>query len=384
MPPSNHALLSASSAARWIACPPSARLTEGLPDKPSAYAEEGTQAHELCEKVLRAAVTAWQTGDDGTAYPTDGYPEEMIKAALVYEDFVQEIWAEFPEEPGTFIEQRVRYDRWVPEGFGTCDCLMIGDGVLHIVDFKYGKGVPVSPEENPQMMCYALGAYELFKATDTIETVRMSIVQPRVQTEPETWEISADNLLLWAGNVLAPAAKLAWEGKGELNPGEKQCKFCKAYPTCRAWQDKYGPLADFEPLPEPSVLLDNDSLGEWLRKVQGLAQYAQDLEDYALAAMLAGNPIPGWKLVEGRSTRRWSDQDAAFEAIERSGINPEMLYKPRERITLTDAEKLLGKKKFTQTCGTYVLKPPGAPKLAPEEDKRPAFNPAEGFTKEEE
>lgn len=387
MPPSNHALLSASSAARWIACPPSARITENIPEEPSPYAEEGTRAHELCEMILREAVTAWQNEDEGylegVVRSIQGYPEEMVKAALVYEDFAQEVWAGFPEEPGVFIEQRVRYDRWVPEGFGTCDCLLIGDGVLHIIDFKYGVGVPVSPEENPQMMCYALGAYELFRETDTIETVRMSIVQPRVQTEPETWETSAAELLRWADEVLAPAAKLAWEGKGGLNPGGKQCRFCKAYPTCRAWQEKYGPLADFEPLPEPPALLSEDELGVWLRKVQGLAQYAKDLENYATAVLLTGKPVKGWKLVEGRSTRQWSDQDAAFAAIERTGVAEAMLYKPRERITLTEAEKLLGRKNFAETCGRFVIKPPGSPKLAPEEDKRPAFNPAEGFTKEE-
>lgn len=390
MPPSNHALLSASNAARWIACPPSARLTEDLPDKPSKYAEEGTQAHALCEDVLRQSAAEWSAGSP-EGYPAasaacDGpyrEPDEMIRAAQTYVDFIHELWVEFEHEPSVFIEQRVSFSRWVPEGFGTCDCLLIGDGILHIVDFKYGMGVPVSPEENPQMMCYALGALELFRETDDIETVRMSIVQPRIQSEPETWEISADNLLRWAANVLAPAAKLAWEGKGELNPGEKQCKFCKAYPACRAWKDKYGPLADFEPLPEPDLLLDNDALGEWLRKVKGLAQYAKDLEGYALSTMLAGNPVEGWKIIEGRSTRQWTDQDAAFDAIEHTGIDPAMLYKPRERITLTEAEKLIGKKNFAQICGQYVLKPPGAPKLAPEEDKRPAYNPAEGFVAEE-
>lgn len=390
MPPIKHALLSASSAARWIACPPSARLTEHMPDETSPYAEEGTQAHALCEETLRRSKDEWEDGIP-EGYPAESaaddihrQPDEMIRAVQVYVDFIHDIWLEFTHDPGVFIEQRVNFARWVPEGFGTCDCLLIGDGILHIVDFKYGKGVPVSPEMNPQMMCYALGAYELFRETDDIETIRMSIVQPRVQTEPETFEIDADELLLWAGNVLAPAAKLAWEGRGELNPGEKQCRFCKAYPTCRAWQVKYGALADFEPLPDPDMLLDMDALGEWLRKVQGLAQYAKDLEDYALKTMLAGNQVEGWKIVEGRSTRRWSDQDAAFAEIEKAGISPEMTYKPRERITLTEAEKLVGKKKFAQICGKFVSTPPGAPKLAPAEDKRPAFNPTEGFKPEEE
>lgn len=387
MPPSKHALLSASSAARWIACPPSARLTEDMPDSTSSYAEEGTKAHALCEETLKTAVPAWDAGDTPELKCASDAPEdvqEMVNAVRVYVDFIHDIWLEFDHDPGVFIEQHVNFARWVPDGFGTCDCLLIGDGVLHIVDFKYGKGVPVSPERNPQMMLYALGAYELFRETDEIETIRMSIVQPRVQAEPETFEMSAEELLEWANKTLAPAAKLAWEGKGKFNPGEKQCRFCKAYPRCRAWQDKYGPLADFKPLPEPDMLLDNDALGDWLRKVQDLAQYAKDLEEYALKTMLAGNEVEGWKIVEGKSTRRWSDQDAAFAAIEAAGISPEMTYKPREHITLTEAEKLLGKKKFAETCGSYVVKPAGAPKLAPVEDKRPVFNPVEGFKKEEE
>lgn len=383
-----HALLSASSAARWIACPPSARLTEHLPDQPSPYAEEGTRAHRLCEETLQRSLQEWEVGSP-EGYPAESAtddlnpePPEMVRAAQLYVDFIHDLWLGFWAEPGVFIEQEVRYDRWVPEGFGTCDCLLIGDGVLHIVDFKYGAGVPVSPEENAQMMCYALGAFELFRETDSIDLVRMTIVQPRVQAEPETWEISAEHLLMWANNVLSPAAKLAWEGKGELNPGEKQCRFCKAYPACRAWKDKYGPRAGFDPPPEPDLLLDNNALGEWLRKVQGLAQYAKDLEAYALAAVLAGNPVPGWKLVEGRSVRRWTNEDAGFAALEAAGVSPELLFKPPERITITEAERLVGKKQFTETCGQFLIKPPGSPKLAPAEDRRPEYNPAEGFEKE--
>ena len=377
MPPLNHALLGASSAARWIACPPSARLTEHIPSSTSPYAAEGTQAHAVCEQVLRAAVTAWATGDGGTHYPIDGLPEDMVKASLIYEDFIQELYAEFETAPGVFIEQRVDFRRWVPEGFGTCDCLLVGDGTLHIIDFKYGMGVPVSPEWNPQMMCYALGALELFRQTDEISRVRMSIVQPRIQTEPETFELTTADLLTWADNTLAPAAQQAWEGKGELNPGEKQCRWCAAYPTCRAWKDKYGPLADFEP--QAPALLTDDELGAWLQKVQGLAAYAEALEDYALDQLVNGKSIPGWKAVEGRSTRQWTDQDAAFTAIEATGIKDTLLFKPRERITLTDAEKLLGKKQFTEVCGSFVAKPAGAPKLAPESDKRPSISTTSGF-----
>lgn len=389
MPPVKHALLGASSAARWIACPPSARATENLPDEESEYAAEGTKAHEVCEVALRRNLKNWEQGQalmeviPGGALGKDEKSSEIIRAANQYIDFIHEQWALFPHKPGVFIEQEVDVSRWVPGGFGTCDCLMIGDGILHIIDFKYGRGVPVSPVRNPQLMYYALGAYALFDGIEEIDTVRMSIVQPRIQEEPETWELSLADLLTWAREVLIPAAQMAWKGEGEFCPGP-HCKdhFCKAYPNCRAWQDKYGPLAGFEPLPQPAALTDEE-LGDWLRKVQGLAQYARDLEDYAQTALLEGRSLPGWKLVAGRSTRKWVDQDAAFKQMEADGTNEAMLY-TRTPISLTVAEKMIGKKKFAETMSAFITKAPGAPKLAQDSDPRPAYNPLEGFKPTEE
>lgn len=389
MPPVKHALLGASSAARWIACPPSARATENLPDEESEYAAEGTRAHEVCEVALRRNLKNWEQGQalmeviPGGALGKDEKSSEIIRAANQYIDFIHEQWALFPHKPGVFIEQEVDASRWVPGGFGTCDCLMIGDGILHIVDFKYGKGVPVSPVRNPQLMYYALGAYALFDGIEEIDTVRMSIVQPRIQEEPETWELSLADLLTWAREVLTPAAQMAWKGEGEFCSGP-HCKayFCKAYPNCRAWQDKYGPLAGFEPLLQPATLTDEE-LGDWLRKVQGLAQYARDLEDYAQTALLEGRSLPGWKLVAGRSTRKWVDQDAAFKQMEADGTNEAMLY-TRTPISLTVAEKMIGKKKFAETMSAFITKAPGAPKLAQDSDPRPAYNPLEGFKPTEE
>lgn len=390
MPPVKHALLGASSAARWIACPPSARATENLPDEESEYAAEGTRAHEVCEAHLRHCLKYWGAGRVapilGESIRLDGPPDdpaEMVRAANQYIDFIHEQWALFPHKPSVFIEQEVDVGQWVPEGFGTRDCLMIGDGILHIVDFKYGKGVPVSPVRNPQLMYYALGAYALFDGIEEIDTVRMSIVQPRIQEEPETWELSLADLLTWAREVLTPAAQMAWKGEGEFCPGP-HCKdhFCKVYPNCRAWQDKYGPLAGFEPLPQPAALTDEE-LGDWLRKVQGLAQYARDLEDYAQTALLEGRSLPGWKLVAGRSTRKWVDQDAAFKQMEADGTNEAMLY-TRTPISLTVAEKMIGKKKFAETMSAFITKAPGAPKLAQDSDPRPAYNPLEGFKPTEE
>lgn len=387
MAPSKHALLGPSSSARWIACPPSAKLTEFMPNESSVYAEEGTKAHYLCEQVLRQAIPRWEAGTAHGYLPlpnADDYPTEMQNAAKVYTEFIYGLYTGFPPQgPVTVcIEQQVKMTRWVPGCFGTCDCCLIGSGILHVVDFKYGMGVPVSPVENTQMMLYALGALELFRYTDDILTVRMSIVQPRIQSEPETWAISAEELLDWAETTLKPAAKLAWEGKGDLNPGEKQCRWCKAKPQCRAWKDKYGPLADFVCHTDPGAndprLLTPEELGDWLAEAQGIAEYTKCLQEYVQQQLQCGTDIPGWKLVEGRSTRRFTDQDAAFKAIEDTGVSEAMLYE-RQPISLTAAEKLLGKKHFAEVCGTWVDKPRGKPTLAPASDPRPAYDAASDF-----
>ena len=385
MPPIKHALLGASSAARWIACPPSARATEHLPGETSKYAVEGTRTHELCEYTLRHNLAGWEDGKpfdpmhdwyggEGTVTP------EMLKAANQYVNYIHDLWVGFSCRPGVFIEQEVDVSRWVPGGFGTCDCLLIGDGILHIIDFKYGQGVPVNPERNPQLMYYALGAYALFEGIEEVDTVRLSIVQPRMQEEPQTWELPLADLLTWAREVLAPAAHMAWRGEGEFVTGE-HCRFCKAHPNCRAWKDKYGPLAGFEPYPEPATLSDEE-LGEWLQKLEGLAAYAKDLEEYAQQALLDGRSLPGWKLVQGRSTRKWTDQDAAFRQMEHDGIDEAMLY-TRTPISLTAAEKMIGKKKFAETMSAFITRAPGAPKLAAASDPRPAYNRLEGFKPEE-
>lgn len=355
-----------------------------MPSETSPYAEEGTTAHYLCEQVVRRSLPGWAGLPEAPMddlMGSDAYTPEMKEAAKLYADFIHTVYDGFPHTPTLCVEQRVSMTRWARECFGTCDCLLIGDGILHVIDFKYGAGVPVSPVDNIQMMLYALGAWDLFSATDDIQTVRMSIVQPRIQSEPETWETTAYKLLDWAENTLRPAAKLAWEGKGELNPGEKQCRWCKAKPQCRAWKEKYGPLADFmtqTPEARDPRLLTDEEVGEWLIAAQGIADYVKCLEEYAQKQLQQGHEVPGWKLVEGRSTRRFTDQDAAFKAIEADGISEAMLYE-RSPISLTAAEKLLGKKRFAEVCGTWVEKPKGKPTLAPESDKRPAYDPAEGF-----
>lgn len=309
MAPSKHAILSPSAGARWVACPPSARLTERMPSETSPYAEEGTTAHYLCEQVVRRSLPGWSglpPAPMEDLWENDSYTPEMKEAAKLYADFIHTVYDGFPHTPTLCVEQRVSMTRWAPECFGTCDCLLIGDGILHVIDFKYGAGVPVSPVDNIQMMLYALGAWELFNTTDDIKTVRMSIVQPRIQSEPETWETSADSSLDWAENTLRPAAKLAWEGKGELNPGEKQCRWCRAKAQCRAWKDKYGPLADFmtqTPEARDPRLLTDEEVGEWLIAAQGIADYVKCLEEYAHMAD-AHKATPNWSWITRADVQR--------------------------------------------------------------------------------
>ena len=419
MPPRDHALLSASSAQRWLHCPPSARLTEGMEDTPSPYAAEGTRAHALCEMLLRRNLAMWPHSEcsklAGGNDDCGEIPDEMVRAANAYVGFLHELWVGFAHEPTVCVEQRVDLSAWVPEGFGTCDCLLIGDGVLHIVDFKYGQGVPVSPVENPQLLYYALGGYDLFRLTDEIETVRLSIVQPRIQAEPETWECSLAWLLDWGAHVLYPAARDAWNGEGLRHPGG-WCRWCKLYPACTAWRDKYqldgfeaeprpadeageaekGPRSDFckpattgagkiskrnpefEAVQDPAALTDEE-LGGWLKKLEGVAQYAKDLEAYAQQRLLEGHAIPGYKLVEGRSARTWTDQAAAFEALRADGYDDAVLY-TRQPITLTSVEKLLGKKRFAAVMAPFVKRDPGPPKIADAADRRPEYHNLDGFT----
>ena len=381
-----HALLSASSAHRWRYCPPSAKLEEQFPDTTSDAAAEGTVAHELAELKLRHY---FYTADFGKRKfnttvnklkkqelwkdEMDGYTEEYL-------DYVKNTALAFPNAPYVAVEKRVDFGAYVPEGFGTADCILIGGDVLHVVDFKYGKGVPVSAEGNPQMALYALGAYTAYCLLYPISTIRMTIVQPRIGNLSE-WECQLQELLDW-GNYAKERAKLAYEGKGNFAPGETTCRFCRAKAQCRARSDHNVRMAFGAELPP---LITPGEVGERLSALEDVVRYQKDLQEYALAQCLAGKEIPGWKAVEGRSTRDWTDMEQAFTALEENGINEEMLWESRP-LTLAQVEKMVGKKDFTEYVGKYVTKKPGKPALVKESDQRPAItnkvSAAEAFKEE--
>ncbi len=372
-PVAAHALLSASGAHRWKHCTPSARLEATLPEKNSVYADEGRLAHEIGELKLRKqfiepmsarvfASRLKKLKDDLL------YEEEMLRYTDVYVEYIAGVVHSYSAKPYVAVEKRLDFSAYVPEGFGTGDCIIIGGKTLHVIDFKYGKGVPVYAEDNPQMMLYALGAYVDYSFLYGIETVKMVIMQPRLDNISE-WQIQVSDLLAW-GEELKPIAQKAFAGEGEFVPGD-HCQFCRAKALCRARSEFNLGLEDYKFMTPP--IISNEEVGAILQKAQLLAKWAKDLEEYALAECLAGNDIAGWKAVHGRSTRAFTDTDAAFKTLIATGTEEVMLYE-RKPITLTAVESLVGKKKFTEVLGSYIIKPPGKPTLVVGSDKREAIS----------
>ena len=286
----------------------------------------------------------------------------------------------YPKRPHVAVEVELKFDRYAKGGFGTCDCLVLGGSELHIIDFKFGRGVPVSAENNPQMMLYALGALELYGALYDIRDIVLTIFQPRADGDTvKEWSISRDDLVNWGVFTVRPLAEKAFAGEGEFHGGD-WCRFCRAKNTCRARADQYTALEDFGTpnskaetgiLPKPPLLSDAE-VGTVLEKAVALEKWVTDLKEYALTACLAGKEIPGWKAVEGRKTRIWDDPDTAFADITAAGIEEAMLYE-RKPLTLAGIEKMLGKARFTEVAGTHVTVSAGKPALAPESDKREAI-----------
>lgn len=365
-----HSLLSASASHRWLNCPPSARLCEKYEDKPSEYAQEGTDCHELCAyKVEKALGHRVRNPTENLTY----YNSEMEDCAEGYCSFVMEQVAEAKKRcaaPLVLVEQRLDYSRYVGiEGsFGTGDCVIVSDGLLHIIDYKHGLGVLVSAEKNSQLSCYALGALDLFDGIYDITEVSLAIYQPR-RENVSTYTMSKDELLTWADTVLSPTAKLAYDGKGDFKAGD-HCQFCKAKANCRKRAEYNLELARYDF--EMPAALEDDEVASILTKVDELVSWASDLKEYALQKALSGTKFTGFKVVEGRSNRKYTDEDAVARTVEAAGFDP---YE-KKLLGITAMSQALGKKKFEELLGGLVYKPPGKPALVPESDKRPAMNTA--------
>ncbi len=370
-----HALLSASASHRWIHCPPSIRLGERYENRGSEYAAIGTEAHLLCEYRLKQLLgIEMEDPVPGLEY----YDKEMEANAEGYAQFVFETYEKAKEscpDAVILIEQQVNYERWVRDGFGTADALIIADGTLHVCDYKNGKGVLVDCEGNSQMYCYAIAAVDMFDGIYDIKNVAMTIYQPN-RDNISTSELLKEDLLEWADTVLAPAAALAFEGKGEYACGD-WCQFCPVKHICRARADYSMELARYD-FADPEVLEDED-IEDVLARADQLTAWVSDVKEYALQQALSGKTYSGWKLVEGRSVRRYKDETAVAHVVEEAGFDP---YE-KKLLGITAMTQTLGKKKFNELLGDLVWKPAGKPTLAPESDKRPAMNTAQDDFKEE-
>lgn len=369
-----HALLSASSAHRWLVCTAAPKLEATFPDTTSEYAREGTLAHEICELKLTKYVTAMARGTYtkklNALKKHELYQPEMLETSEVYLDYIKGVALSYPTAPAIAIERRVNFSDYAPDGFGTADCLLLAGDVLHVIDYKHGKGVVVDATENPQMMLYALGAMHDYAMLYQFKTVKMAIVQPRVGNISE-FEMSADALLDWGKTVVRPKAQEALSDAGQFSPGE-HCRFCRAKYTCRARSEHFASFAELAQARADPRLLTLDELGALLHDAKMLKKWAEDLEEHALAECLEGHAVSGWKAVEGRGSRAFTDADAAFEKLVAGGVEEAVLYE-RRPLTLAQVEKTIGKKMFTELVGDMMVKTPGKPTLAPEADKRPAI-----------
>ena len=375
----DHALLSASGAHRWLNCTPSAKLEEAYGErKSSPYAAEGTLAHELSELYLKHDVLKTMWTDEFMAeldkvMVHELFNDEMLDVIPIYTDYCRDQFNEALQN-SIFsvmeIEQKLDLTEYIPESFGTADCVIISDGVMEVIDLKYGKGVPVYADYNPQLMLYGLGALNKYDFMYEIESVKLTVVQPRLNNI-SSFLISVDELRKWANDVLKPQAELAFSGEGELNAGE-WCKFCAVKNKCRALYEKQIELAKYE-FKEPKLLSDEE-IADILGRIPQLTEWANSVSEYAKdEAVNHGKVWPGYKLVEGRSIRKWSDEDSAAKAIlSIPGVSEDQVYNTKLK-GISDIEKLVGKKIFAEKLSDVVVKPQGAPTLVPESDKRPAM-----------
>ena len=359
--PEKHALLGPSSSKRWLECNPSARLTENFDEAKSSFAQEGTLAHSFCEYKLSKAM--------GRELPVpeknEFYSEEIEECSNAYVSYVMELYEEAKtkcKDPILLVEQEVSLQTYVPESFGTCDALIVADDTLYVIDYKHGCGVLVSAEHNTQMMLYALGALSLFDSLYDITNIHMTIFQPRL-SNISTFEMKKDELLDWAENELKPRALRAFNGEGEFHAGD-WCRFCKAKAICKERANSFIGLAHDDFI-DPALLTD-DEIEEVLAKSELLVSWANDVKDFALEEALKGKKWKSFKLVAGRSNRKFSDDDIVIQKLENAGVDPF----EKKLMSITNLQKKLGKVKFDELLGELIIKPEGAPTLVSRNDKR--------------
>lgn len=374
-----HAVLSASSAHRWLNCPGSVQLEQAYPDTTSEFAAEGTLAHEICELKLRAYAIepmgkAEYSSRMAALKANELYKPEMETSTDVYLEYIKAVMLRYPVQPAVVAEKRVDYSAYAPDGFGTADCLVLAGDVLHVIDYKHGKGVPVSADHNPQMMLYALGAISAYSMLYTFKTVKMAIVQPRLGNISE-FEMQVSDLQAWGTKTVTPAAKLALSGKGGYAAGE-HCRFCRAKTECRARAEHYMQLrgaaedwAKSRSVIKAAACYTDKELADYLKAAELLESWYKDIKEHALALCLAGKDVPGYKAVAGRTSRSFTDTDKAFSVLMANGVDKAVLYQ-YVPLTLAKTEEAVGKKLFKALLADYVVQTPGKPTLVPASDKR--------------
>jgi hypothetical protein len=395
--PTDHALLSASSSHRWLNCTAAPHYEEQFPSETSVFADEGTLAHkfaELAAKYNFNVINKRKFNSEIKKLQKDElYKDEMLETSKFYAEYLHQKSLSYNKRPYVVQEVKVDFSDYAPEGFGTCDCVMIGDDHLHITDYKHGKGVEVSAANNSQMRLYALGALKQYSAIFSgIKRVSMAIVQPRITEDISEEELTIDELLAWGENI-KPLAQKAFTGEGaEFHQGT-WCKFCKGKNVCKARAENATALEDFMNIPiegklkpeqrlvTPTVLTD-DEVADLLVRGADLVAWFNDLQEYALGAILQGREIKGFKVVAGRSNRAFTDQDGAIEAIKAAGYEETVLRKAPEYKSLSELEKLVGKKDFESLVGKFITKPLGKPTLTTADDKREPYNAAVADFKE--
>lgn len=374
--PNVHSRYPASASARWINCPGSIRLSDlcQTEDKGSTYAEEGTVAHEAAEIKIRIATDKTVKADAlKKVMKSEYWDGEMDEATDYYRDVVLEHYNAAGMGAELMIEQRVDYSDYAPQGFGTSDAVIVNDDTIEVIDLKYGKGIKVSAQGNPQMRLYALGALEVFGDLYDFKTVRYTIVQPRLD-HVSSEEISVDELIAWGHNVVKPAADAALKPDAPIRSGD-HCRWCPAKAICRVRAEANLALARYDF--KKGDLLGDEEIGDILTRADELSRWVSDIQEYALAQAMDGKTYDGWKLVEGRSTRKYADELKVSETLQKAGYDEAMLYE-RKLLGITAMEKLVGKKKLTETLGDLIIKPAGKPVLVPASDKREALNTAAG------
>lgn len=375
--PSEHAKLNPSAASRWLNCPGSVALSEQCPPAPSSkYAEEGTSAHAVGEAKLRQVSGEISVRKMNSLIKKENPDGEMQEATDYYRDAVTEIFYNAGDDAELLVEQKFSLDKWVPESFGTSDAVVIGGGKIEVIDLKYGKGIRVSAEGNPQLRLYGLGAAEMFEGLYDFDTVRMTIIQPRLD-HVSTAEMPLADLIEWADGI-APTARKAFDGCEEYASGD-WCRFCPAKATCRRRAEDALETERMK-FKQPE-LLTNEEIGDMLARGEILKNWHKDVEDYVFKQALEGEHFDGWKLVEGKSNRKIVDEIEAVKKLTAAGIDEALLYK-REMYGITQLEKNVGKKKLAEVLGKLIQKPPGKPTLVPESDKREPINTAEKAAKD--